>query len=88
MFFHIRTEVDLPPLDPEVRADLLERDRAYTAGWTLTHAVGANIEFALIDAPDAEALHALLNSRPVAAYARTEVTAVRAPHIPQPQRPA
>lgn len=82
--FHVRTATHLPQnLDPEVRADLLQRDRNYVADHlaeqsaTVHRAVGAQVDFMLIDVPDAASLDSLLSQRPVARYARVDVTALR-----------
>lgn len=82
--FHVRTEARIPlDLDPEVRADLLQRDRDHLAehlvrrGATIHRAVGAHLDFMLIEASDAASLHTFLVQRPVARYARVEITALR-----------
>lgn len=78
MLFHVRTEFCLPKgLDPEVRADLVERDRAYVAAWRRVVAAGESTEFALIDAATPDELHAVLSERPLARFATPTVTAVR-----------
>lgn len=78
--FHVRTEAHIPlDLDPEVRADLLQRDRDHLAeqGSTIYRAVGADLDFRFVDAPDVASLDALLMQRPVARYARVDVTALK-----------
>lgn len=85
MIFHVRTEVQLPAdLDPEVRADLLQRDHDHLAahGIPVHRAVGRALDFSLIDAPDAATAHDLVGGRPVARYARVEITAVRSARTP------
>lgn len=77
MIFHVYTEWRLPgAMDPEVRADLLERDRTHVAGWTRWVAAGGSADFSLIDADTHDDLQRLLGNRPLAPYARTTVTAV------------
>lgn len=87
--FHCRIRIDLPAgMDPEVRADLLERDRLHLAGLrdtgVLAHdwrAVGERTEFLVLESSDPGELHEVLVGRPLFPYLRVEVTALRSPAL-------
>jgi muconolactone D-isomerase len=82
MLFHVRMDVSLPSdLDPEVRADLVAREKARAlelqrAGvWPqLWRIVGEYANFSIFDVPSNDALHELLSSLPLFAYMRIQVT--------------
>jgi muconolactone D-isomerase len=82
MLFHVRMDVSLPPdLDPEVRADLVAREKARAlelqrAGvWPqLWRIVGEYANFSIFDVPSNDALHDLLSSLPLFPYLRIQVT--------------
>lgn len=84
--FHCRIRIGLPPgMDPEVRADYLERDRLHLAGLrekgALVHdwqAAGEQLEFLVLESASSEELHGLLAGRPLFPFLRVEVTALRA----------
>lgn len=83
MLFHARLDIAVPRgMDPEVRADLFERDRSYLAraeGVRRLQAVGEQVEFLLIEAADHEQVHTWLAERPLARFATITLTAVTAP---------
>ncbi|MFG1622427.1 muconolactone Delta-isomerase [Kribbella sp. NPDC049227] len=82
MLFHVRMDVSLPPdLDPEVRADLVAREKARAlelqrAGvWPqLWRIVGEYANFSIFDVPSNDTLHDLLSSLPLFPYLRVQVT--------------
>ncbi|TCC48834.1 muconolactone Delta-isomerase [Kribbella capetownensis] len=82
MLFHVRMDVSLPPdLDPEVRADLVAREKARAlelqrAGvWPqLWRIVGEYANFSIFDVPSNDTLHDLLSSLPLFPYMRVQVT--------------
>lgn len=86
MLFHVRMDVAVPPtLDPEVRADLLAREKARAlelqrAGtWVhLWRVVGHYSNVSVFEVPDGTALHDLLWSLPLFPYMTIEVTALTA----------
>lgn len=83
--FHCRIRAELPAgMDPEVRADFLERDRLHLAGLrdtgALLHqwrAAGEQLEFLVLESAGHEGLHELLAERPLFPFLRVEVTALR-----------
>lgn len=87
--FHCRIRIELPPgMDPEVRADLLERDRLHIAGLRengpLLHewrAAGERLEFLVLESADSGELHELLAGRPLFPFLQAEVTALRSPGL-------
>jgi muconolactone D-isomerase len=82
MLFHVRMDVRLPvDLDPDVRADLLAREKAYSqdlqrAGkWPhLWRIAGEYANFSVFDVESADELHELLSGLPLFPYLDLEVT--------------
>ena len=82
MLFHVRMDVSLPAdLDPEVRADLVAREKARAlelqrAGvWPqLWRIVGEYANFSIFDVESNDALHEALSSLPLFPYMRIHVT--------------
>lgn len=82
MLFHVRMDVSLPPdLDPEVRAELVarEKERALDlqrAGvWPqLWRIVGEYANFSVFDVDSNDTLHSVLSSLPLFPYMRIQVT--------------
>ena len=82
MLYHVRMDVDLPhDLDPEVRADLVarERDRAaelQRAGvWPeLWRVVGEYANISIFDVDSHDELHELLSSLPLFPFMTIRVT--------------
>ncbi|MDI2030273.1 muconolactone Delta-isomerase [Saccharopolyspora sp. TS4A08] len=82
MLYHIRMDVNLPAdMDPEVRADLLARERAYSqkaqreGRWPhLWRVAGEFANVSVVDVADHDELHALLSGLPLFAYMDIEVT--------------
>ncbi|MFG1814276.1 muconolactone Delta-isomerase [Kribbella sp. NPDC049174] len=82
MLFHVRMDVSLPAdLDPEVRAELVGREKARAlelqrAGvWPqLWRIVGEYANFSIFDVESNDALHELLSSLPLFPYMRIHVT--------------
>ncbi len=84
MLFAVTMDVDLPPdLDPDVRADILAREKAYShdlqrAGkwphiWRL---VGQFANLSIFDVASHEELHDILWNLPLFPYMTVEVTAL------------
>ena len=86
MLFAVRMEVELPPDMPaDVRAGLLEREKAYSqelqrAGrWPhLWRIAGRYANLSILDVADNDELHALLSGLPLFPYLRIEVTPLAA----------
>ncbi|GAA5171446.1 muconolactone Delta-isomerase [Amycolatopsis dongchuanensis] len=82
MLFHVRMDVRLPhDLDPQVKADLVAREKAYSqqlqrAGkWPqLWRIAGEYANFSVFDVDSAEELHELLSALPLFPYLDVEVT--------------
>lgn len=82
MLFAVRMDVGIPrDLDPEVRADLVAREKAYcrelqTSGaWVhIWRCVGRYANISVFDVADNEALHAILWGLPLFPYMSIEVT--------------
>ncbi|MEB3369863.1 muconolactone Delta-isomerase [Saccharopolyspora mangrovi] len=82
MLYHIRMDVNLPPdLDPEVRADLLAREKEYSqkqqreGRWPhLWRVAGEYANISVVDVADHDELHAMLSGLPLFAYMDIEVT--------------
>lgn len=77
MIFEIRFHIDITEKDPELRADLLERDAAYVDKhfsdvWKV---IGTNEELIIVEA--GEELDALIRNRPLFPHARVEVRPLR-----------
>jgi len=82
VLFAIRMDVDIPPsLDPEVRADLVAREKAYchelqkSGRWIhIWRCVGQYANLSIFDVPDNEALHDILWNLPLFPYLTISVT--------------
>jgi muconolactone D-isomerase len=84
MLFHVRMDVHLPDtLDPQARAELVARERAYSqelqrAGtWPhLWRIVGRYSNISIFDVPDNDELHDVLSGLPLFPYMEITVTAL------------
>ena len=82
MLFGVKMDVEVPDgLDPEVRADILAREKAYSqdlqrAGkWPhIWRVVGRYSNLSIFDVADNEELHQILWNLPLFAYMTIEVT--------------
>ena len=82
MLYHIRMNVNLPPdMDPEERADLLAREKAYSqklqreGKWPhIWRIAGEYANFSVLDIADHDELHALLSGLPLFPYMEVAVT--------------
>lgn len=82
MLFAVRMEVEIPrDLDPEVRADLVAREKAYcqelqkSGEWVhIWRIVGRYANISVFDVTGNEALHAILWNLPLFPYMSVEVT--------------
>lgn len=82
--FHCHFTVNLPvDMDPEIRADHLERNREYvsgqqTAGYWLHEwqVAGRRDTIAVLEVADADQLHRVLSGLPLYNYLDIEITAV------------
>lgn len=82
MLFHVRMDVRLPhDLDPDVRADLLAREKAYsqdlqrTGKWPhLWRIAGEYANFSVFDVDTVDELHDLLANLPLFPYLDVKVT--------------
>ena len=82
MLYHIRMDVNLPPeMDPEERADLLAREKAYSqelqreGKWPhIWRIAGEYANFSVLDVADHDELHALLSGLPLFPYMDIEVS--------------
>lgn len=82
MLFHVRMDVRLPQdLDPEVRADLVARERAYSqelqrsGAWPhLWRIVGEYANISIFDVPGNDELHEVLSGLPLFPYMDVTVT--------------
>jgi muconolactone D-isomerase len=82
MLFHVRMDVHLPlDLDPEVRADLVSREKAYSqelqrsGAWPhIWRIVGEYSNFSVFDVAGNDDLHALLAGLPLFPYMDIQVT--------------
>ena len=82
MLFHVRMDVHIPrDLDPEVRADTVAREKAYSqdlqrAGtWPhIWRIVGEYSNYSIFDVTDNDELHALLSGLPLFPYMTITVT--------------
>jgi muconolactone D-isomerase len=82
MLFHARMDVHLPPdLDPELRADLVAREKAYSqelqrsGRWRhLWRIVGKYSNISIFDVASTDDLHDLLSGLPLYPYMAIEVT--------------
>jgi muconolactone D-isomerase len=84
MLFHVRMDVQLPhDLAPEVRADIVAREKAYSqrlqlAGkWPhLWRIVGEYANFSIFDVDSTDELHDLLSGLPLFPYLTIKVTSL------------
>lgn len=82
MLFHVRMDVRIPlDLDPDVRADLVARERAYSqelqrsGTWThIWRIVGEYSNFSIFDVAGNDELHDLLSGLPLFPYMDIHVT--------------
>ena len=82
MLFAVRMDVEIPrDLAPEVRADLVAREKAYcqelqkSGKWVhIWRCVGQYANISVFDVDDNEALHQILWNLPLFPYMRVEVT--------------
>ncbi|MFB6961479.1 muconolactone Delta-isomerase [Streptomyces sp. NPDC056309] len=82
MLFAVRMNVDIPrDLDPEVRGDLVAREKAYchelqkSGEWVhIWRCVGQYANISVFDVADNEALHHILWNLPLFPYMTIEVT--------------
>ena len=82
MLFAVRMDVAIPrDVDPEVRADLVAREKAYcqelqkSGEWVhIWRCVGQYANISVFDVADNEALHRLLWDLPLFSYMRVDVT--------------
>jgi muconolactone D-isomerase len=82
MLFAVRMDVALPPdLDPEVKADTLAREKAYSLDlqrdgeWvSIWRCVGQYANLSIFDVRDNERLHEILWGLPLFAYMTIEIT--------------
>lgn len=86
MLFHVRMDVHLPPgLDPEVRADIVAREKAYSqklqreGRWPhLWRIVGEYSNISVFDVDSTDELHDLLSGLPLFPYMTIKVTPLAA----------
>ena len=82
MLFHVRMDVSIPDdLDPDVRADTVAREKAYSqdlqrAGkWPhIWRIVGEYSNYSIFDVESNDELHTLLSGLPLFQYMRIKVT--------------
>jgi muconolactone D-isomerase len=82
MLFHVRMDVRLPlDLEPEVRADVVAREKAYSqelqrsGTWPhIWRIVGEYSNFSIFDVADNDELHDLLSGLPLFPYMDIHVT--------------
>ncbi|MFE7174189.1 muconolactone Delta-isomerase [Streptomyces sp. NPDC057616] len=82
MLYAVRMDVAIPrDLDPEVRADLMAREKAYcqelqkSGEWVhIWRCVGQYANISVFDVPDNEALHRILWNLPLFSYMTVDVT--------------
>jgi muconolactone D-isomerase len=82
MLFHVRMDVRIPlDLEPDVRADVLAREKAYSqelqrsGKWPhLWRIVGEYSNFSILDVAGNDELHDLLSGLPLFPYMDIEVT--------------
>lgn len=82
MLFHVRMDVRIPlDLDPDVRADLVARERAYSqelqrsGAWPhIWRIVGEYSNFSVFDVAGNDELHDLLSGLPLFPYMDIHVT--------------
>jgi muconolactone D-isomerase len=84
MLFAVRMDVAVPPdLDPEVRADILAREKAYShelqrsGEWrNIWRLVGRYANLSIFDVGDNDRLHEILLNLPLFPYMTIEVSAL------------
>lgn len=82
MLFHVRMDVDIPhDLDPDVRADTIAREKAYSQElqrkgiWPhIWRIVGEYSNISIFDVADNGELHAILSGLPLFPYMTIRVT--------------
>lgn len=82
MLFHVRMDVSIPDdLDPDVRADTVAREKAYSqdlqrAGkWPhIWRIVGEYSNYSIFDVESNDELHTMLSGLPLFPYMRIKVT--------------
>lgn len=82
MLFHVRMDVHLPAdLDPEVRADIVAREKAYSqelqrsGKWPhIWRIVGEYSNFSVFDVESGDELHDILSGLPLFPYMDIKVT--------------
>jgi muconolactone D-isomerase len=82
MLFHVRMDVRIPPeLDPEIRAETIAREKAYSqelqrsGKWPhIWRIVGEYANISIFDVESNEALHDLLTDLPLFPYMDITVT--------------
>ncbi|HEU4513235.1 MAG TPA: muconolactone Delta-isomerase [Nocardioidaceae bacterium] len=82
MLFHVRMDVHIPDdLDPETRADVVAREKAYShdlqrsGEWPhIWRIVGEYSNFSIFDVADNDRMHEILSNLPLFPYMRIEVT--------------
>ena len=82
MLFHVRMDVNIPTdLDPEVRADTVAREKAYSqelqrsGKWPhIWRIVGEYSNFSIFDVADNDELHGILSGLPLFPYMTIKVT--------------
>ncbi|GAC48842.1 muconolactone Delta-isomerase [Gordonia aichiensis] len=82
MLFHVRMDVDIPhDLDPDVRADTIAREKAYSQElqrkgiWPhIWRIVGEYSNISIFDVADNDELHAILSGLPLFPYMTIRVT--------------
>lgn len=84
MLYHVKMDVNLPPdMDPDVRADTLAREKAYSQQlqrdgkwphiWRIT---GQYSNISIFDVDDNDELHQLVSNLPLFPYMDISVTAL------------
>lgn len=84
MFFHVRMDVALPPdMDPEVRDELVAREKAYSQDlqrrgtWPhIWRVVGEYANYSIFDVQTNDELHQILSGLPLFPYMTIQVTAL------------
>ena len=82
MLFHVKMEAKLPlDMEPEAKADLIAREKAYGQKWQregswvhLWRVAGITGNMSIFDVPDIETLHDILTGLPFFPYITFEIT--------------
>ena len=82
MLFHVRMDVHLPPdMDPDARADLLAREKAYSQDlqrngkWPhIWRIAGEYANYSIVDVESNDELHQMISGLPLFPYMTIEVT--------------